>query len=350
MEFEGGRVCSLQSPRGYNRNELPEKIIRLADALEPRGYNRNELPEKIIRLADALEPRGYNRNVLPEKVSKSNLDGCYNIPGCAPPPRPPMKTRWERDISDNQRRQALYAKEPERERVGRGRSSRQTLTIFDWDDTLLCTTFLLNHSDENGLAFSPSCMQHLRDIEANAKRLLELALSRGQVLIITNGEEGWVQHSAAKWLPGLLPILRRDKLVVSARSRFEGQYLGDPGRWKIATFKSVAAEFTSDLTNVSLNLVSLGDSEHDLQAAREMGNLCKPSFIKTVKFAQAPSPDMLSREMALVVNKYEKIVDTQKDLTIKLGKVKVTPQTRDQLAKSIVDDGIATKRGAHFCF
>eukprot|EP00927_Polykrikos_kofoidii_P024750 TRINITY_DN22428_c0_g1_i1.p1 TRINITY_DN22428_c0_g1~~TRINITY_DN22428_c0_g1_i1.p1 ORF type:complete len:343 (-),score=60.14 TRINITY_DN22428_c0_g1_i1:71-1099(-) len=342
MEFEGGRVCSLQS-----------KITRLADALEPRGYNRNELPEKTIRLADALEPRGYNRNVLPEKVSKSNLDGCYNIRRCASPPRPPMNTRWEKDISDNRRRQALYAQEPERESsppVGRGRSSRQTLTIFDWDDTLLCTTFLLNYSDENGLALSPSSMQHLRDVEANAKRLLELALSRGQVLIITNGEEGWVQHSAAKWLPGLLPILRRDKLVVSARSRFEGQYLGDPGRWKIATFKSVAAEFTSDLTNVSLNLVSLGDSEHDLQAAREMGNLCKPSFIKTVKFAQAPSLDMFSREMALAVNKYEKIVDTQKDLTIKLGKVKVTPQTRDQLAKSIVDDGIATKRGAHFCF
>ena len=44
-----------------------------------------------------------------------------------------------------------------------------------------------------------------------------------QVLIITNSDEGWVRHSCGRWLPNLLPLLQRSR-VVSARTEYASFY------------------------------------------------------------------------------------------------------------------------------
>ena len=57
------------------------------------------------------------------------------------------------------------------------------------------------------------------------------ARALGTTLIITNAEEGWVQHSSKLYLPKVLPALRGVP-IISARSRFEGQYPGEAATWK----------------------------------------------------------------------------------------------------------------------
>merc|ERR1719204_2919045 len=93
----------------------------------------------------------------------------------------------------------------------------QTVVFFDWDDTLLCTSHLGAYADDN----VPTLLQQqLEDLEASVRRLLELAARLGRVIIVTNAEEGWVQQSAARFLPGLAPALEGVP-VLSARSLFE---------------------------------------------------------------------------------------------------------------------------------
>merc|ERR1740123_1138707 len=87
--------------------------------------------------------------------------------------------------------------------------THQTVIIFDWDDTLLCTSFLHMRQDAQ---LPPVVNRHLRDI-AKAGKLLELAMRLGHTLIITNAMNGWVEYSSAKWMPELLTFLKKVRVI-----------------------------------------------------------------------------------------------------------------------------------------
>ena len=56
-----------------------------------------------------------------------------------------------------------------------------------------------------------------------------------QVVIITNSDEGWVNYSAERYLPNLIPFLQNYR-VISARTRYEQFYPNQPLCWKAAAF------------------------------------------------------------------------------------------------------------------
>ena len=56
-----------------------------------------------------------------------------------------------------------------------------------------------------------------------------------QVLIITNSDEGWVNYSAERFLPNIIPVLKKYR-VISARTRYENFYPSQPLCWKAAAF------------------------------------------------------------------------------------------------------------------
>src|SRR5437016_10103940 len=109
--------------------------------------------------------------------------------------------------------------------------------VFDWDDTLLPTSYLQKKqyfNPENGkptLPLSLEDTQYLTILASLIALLLQTCLAWGPVFIITNGQHGWVQDSTQQFLPSLLPFLD-DIEVISARSRYEDQHPGDYWRWK----------------------------------------------------------------------------------------------------------------------
>lgn len=187
----------------------------------------------------------------------------------------------------------------------------QTVIIFDWDDTLLCTSFLNLRQDQ---PLPPSVERHLRDIEAAARRLLELALKLGHTFIITNAMNGWVEYSSAKWVPDLLPVLQKVR-VISARTKFEPQYPGEVSQWKIQAFLEVQKQLDSQIIT---NLISLGDSNFEMDAVHVMGKEFAQALIKTIKFRENPSPEELLKQLELVAQKFEKIVENARNLKIGL--------------------------------
>ena len=61
--------------------------------------------------------------------------------------------------------------------------------------------------------------------------MLNLALEYGPVTVVTNAETGWVQLSAHKFIPLVVPILSK-LTIISARSTYEPMFPGSPLKWK----------------------------------------------------------------------------------------------------------------------
>jgi hypothetical protein len=74
-----------------------------------------------------------------------------------------------------------------------------------------------------------------------------------QVLIITNSDEGWVNYSAERFLPNLIPVLKNYR-VISARTRYENFYPNQPLCWKAAAFAHEVNEHFCSLEEASAML------------------------------------------------------------------------------------------------
>jgi hypothetical protein len=197
----------------------------------------------------------------------------------------------------------------------------QTVIIFDWDDTLLCTSYL---NIRQGHLTTPAVQQQLKRIEHSAQELLEMAMRLGQTFLITNAMKGWVEFSAQKWLPGLLPTLEKIR-VISARTEHEEEFPDNYGEWKIQAFLKVQRELDSQ---VITNLISLGDSNFEMDAVHVMGGEFSQALIKTIKFRDSPSPEELAKQLELVLAKFEKIVVNARNLKISLERKWVPAPTK----------------------
>jgi hypothetical protein len=77
-------------------------------------------------------------------------------------------------------------------------SPKNNLIIFDWDDTLMCSTFLVDSptiTEEN--------KKEIKDLETNVIKLLDKCINNADVYIITNSEDGWVKESTNLYYPNL---------------------------------------------------------------------------------------------------------------------------------------------------
>lgn len=162
-----------------------------------------------------------------------------------------------------------------------------TVIVFDWDDTLLCSTAI--HSNR-------WCSEDVRKLECSVKKILRTAMRLGETWIVTNGNSTWVQDSAREYMPGVLPLLSRLR-VVSARAAFESQYPRDPFMWKRAAFESMLNDTRQFPADVGLNLVVLGDQYPEIDAGHHVSYLRGGSTeLKCVKLKEAPTvPELVGQ-------------------------------------------------------
>merc|ERR1719336_3581188 len=142
----------------------------------------------------------------------------------------------------------------------------------------------------------------------------------GFTYIVTNSEKGWVERSAAAWAPELLPILERIP-IISARSKFQRCCPDNPNQWKVLAFLAIKRELGSmPITN----LVSVGDSDFEHDAARIMGEEChtlgQQALVKTVKFKQRPTSAEHLAQVEAICERFEEIVSANRNLEVNLRK------------------------------
>ena len=197
--------------------------------------------------------------------------------------------------------------------------THNSLIIFDWDDTLLCTTFLTPGGVFNeNMQLSEEDKRKIRTLEFSVLRLLTIAVEKGDVYIITNAGPGWVEFSAEKFYPSIKKILEKIK-IISARWEYESKYPGDSRKWKIQTFLNLQKSMNVQLVT---NIICLGDSFIEMEAGRILASKFSQAFIKTVKFRENPKPEELNKQLIVVANQFNDIYSTVKNLTIRVEKRK----------------------------
>jgi hypothetical protein len=267
---------------------------------------------------------GSSKGVAPSYTTQHNQPSSYEAPGGIDESQSVDETSSHKptefemnyiDVKSEDDFRLSYLAKLSHHKVWIPRSDRppqhQCVIIFDWDDTLLCTSYLNMKPDS---VQNPKVQEHLKSISRMGARLIETAMTLGQTFIITNAMKGWVEYSAGKYIPELLPTLKKIK-VISARGDFEQQFPGQYHEWKIQAFLTVQRELHQQIIT---NLVSLGDSTIEMDAVHVMGNEFSQALIKTVKFRETPTPEELAKQLELVYQKFEKIILNARSLKISL--------------------------------
>lgn len=194
----------------------------------------------------------------------------------------------------------------------------KTIIFLDWDDTLLCSSVL----SSNGIKLDtcldgyPDLLRQLDDLSTNIITILQIAATYGEVHIVTNGETGWVQLSAQKFVPRVVTVLEELKVrILSARTTFEERFPESPMQWKFQAFQMNLAELYSGPDCIK-NVLSFGDSHAEREAIRAVTRGLPYTRTKSIKFAERPSIEQLQRQLELVVNCFQYINNHEEDLDL----------------------------------
>lgn len=200
----------------------------------------------------------------------------------------------------------------------------ETLFIFDWDDTVLPSTWVQRQGLrlDAGSEVTPYQREQLGEVAAAAAETLRLAKQHGTVVLVTNAERGWIELSCEKFLPTLYPTLEGVKLV-SARTTYESRDCPTPLDWKLHAFESEIARIygAGVLTDEKRrkNVLSLGDSVHEREALLRATGQLPNCRAKSLKFVERPDIAQIVKQHSLVTSCFGRIVhqDGNLDLCIK---------------------------------
>jgi len=170
-------------------------------------------------------------------------------------------------------------------------SKEETAIVFDWDDTLLASSFLASkgYYDQDYKHCSDTDTQ-LQILEKTVEILLTKALGHGSVFIVTNSETGWVEQSAEKFFPSLKPLLEY-VTIISACSSYCEEYPNSPFVWKLIAFRERIVDASMK------HIISIGDSHAERDAVRTVLNESQNLQTKSVKLLNNPSATQLHNQL-----------------------------------------------------
>eukprot|EP00735_Rhodelphis_limneticus_P002830 TRINITY_DN13867_c0_g1::TRINITY_DN13867_c0_g1_i1::g.15453::m.15453 TRINITY_DN13867_c0_g1::TRINITY_DN13867_c0_g1_i1::g.15453 ORF type:complete len:295 (-),score=8.11,HAD/PF12710.2/0.083 TRINITY_DN13867_c0_g1_i1:109-882(-) len=200
----------------------------------------------------------------------------------------------------------------------------ETAVLFDWDDTLLSSTFLssLNLRVDQSSPLPVNIAKELADLEAVVISILKESTKFGHVYLITNAETGWIELSAQRFLPKVLAIINSLNIrVLSARSTYEQAHPAAPCEWKIQAFVNEMLCHDAKLRSNkdrALNVICVGDSINERTAAHAIARKLRNTRIKTIKFVERPNVDQLRKQLSLLLRYFPGICQHSTSFDINL--------------------------------
>ena len=199
-------------------------------------------------------------------------------------------------------------------------SNITNLFFFDWDDTLMCTTYLAPTGvldEEDSKQVDKNVIKNLDQLVAT---LLTKTIEKGKVFIVTNAAHGWIEFSSKKLYPITSKILKQIK-IVSARGLYEKRLPGDYRQWKTMAFIDTILNSNIDLKKTA-NILCFGDSIIELEATHKLKEIFSDAYIKTIKFKESPQPVELIKELKIILSQFDVILSNIRNLSIKVAKKK----------------------------
>lgn len=196
---------------------------------------------------------------------------------------------------------------------------RRTVTVLDWDDTLLASSdiFAMDaYVNEAGLKGpTDEFVEQLRVLEDHVLGLLTESMRVGDVIVITNAEAGWVEMSGRQFMPNVSSFLKKRNIpVVSARSSYEHAFPKQPIMWKAYAFWNELVRMYEEPRD--LNVVVIGDGVGERVAAKVLIEYLRNSVVKTMCLVASPTVGQLTEELSLVTSYLSDVVDASRSFEI----------------------------------
>jgi len=129
---------------------------------------------------------------------------------------------------------------------------QETMLIFDWDDTILPTSWLERiHALSAASPLRPEVQRHMTALCGVVSQTLTLATSMGTTIIITNSAPGWVDQSCQLFMPQIINQVRSFQICPKP--------MHAPLTFKITAFRRECRAFK--------NVVSVGDGNAERTAS-----------------------------------------------------------------------------------
>ena len=194
------------------------------------------------------------------------------------------------------------------------------LFFFDWDDTLLCTSYLITIGALEDIEISQKDKEIFTNLDTLVYQLLSKTINLGFVFIITNGAPGWVEYSSVKYYPKSAKLFTNIK-IISARGLCEKKLPGDVRQWKTNAFK-YAIDSIEIKKNIPTNILCFGDSIIEMEASYNIKEYFSNAYLKTIKFKESPTQIELEKELKIIIAQLDSILTNFKNLSIKVTRKK----------------------------
>ena len=181
-----------------------------------------------------------------------------------------------------------------------------TLFIFNWDDTLLCTSYLQKNKN-----LTEKEKEQMKICENELYELINNTLIKGKIFLITNLDMINIETSIIKYYPSLHSRLN-DVDIISTNTNLDNNY-----NWKISAF----VEYQKNVNNDNIkNIICFTDSYVQDNIVKILKKIDTYAIIKVIQFKESPDPYELGKQFVLVNHKFNNIYNDQRDLFIKIEK------------------------------
>lgn len=179
---------------------------------------------------------------------------------------------------------------------------QETLFLLDWDDTLLCTSFITLKK----FKLSKEESKLIEQLGKSVSEFLIKCLKKGSVIIMTNSNEAWVKLTATK-LMKMDSNLFNEITIISTRDVYQKLRIAKK-QWKKIAFK----ELIKNHDNKIKNLICVSDMPEDIEIFKNITEKYNDIKVATVKFRISPSPKLMLKEIKIMKDNLDNVVGSNK--------------------------------------
>lgn len=154
-------------------------------------------------------------------------------------------------------------------------------------------------------------LPQLKILKKNVQKLISMCIKECDVFIVSNARLPWIYFTAVTFFPEFYQTILEKVKIISARDHFSNE--NDINLWKYYCFKRISRSYNR---NLKTNLIIVGDSISEIEAGKEVKKEFKNIKLKTVKFKEKPSIEVMNKQLELLINHFPKILNKDDDSCI----------------------------------
>ena len=180
---------------------------------------------------------------------------------------------------------------------------KETVFILDWDDTLMCTSFISSKTN----SLSDEEKNIIINLGKIVSAFLKECLKYGNIIIMTNSSEKWMKKTAENYLKIEKDIIGNIK-IISTRDIYYNKGI-EPTKWKELALEKILLKYGDKIEN----LICGSDSECDIDVFKNFSKKYEDINISTIKFKTKPSPSIMIKEIEYLNKTLCQIIGTNKN-------------------------------------